>query len=169
MSLFFPFRWFVALVAALAMAGAPTPGRAAEPKSDGLIRFTKTKLFFLDASRKSPLEPGQDRYVEFERKRRLYGAITPSDQRERYGNYFTFIWEAKRPADVVVRLEYRQQSLGPMVQTKEISYRAASGHMITRFQVTGDDYLQYGRVLAWRATLLEGGKVSAQTRSYLWR
>ena len=107
--------------------------------------------------------------MEFERKRALYGTITPSDQRERYGNYFTFLWHSKRPADVVVRLEYRQQGLGPMVQTKETSYRAANGHVITRFQVTGDDYLQYGRVLAWRATILEDGKVAAETRSYLWR
>ncbi|OAI41678.1 hypothetical protein AYO41_05325 [Verrucomicrobia bacterium SCGC AG-212-E04] len=156
------------LAAVLALAPL-APGRAAESKSNGYIRFSKTKLFFLDASKKSPLEPGQDRYVEFERKRALYGAITPSDQRERYGNYFTFMWDSKRPADVVVRLEYIQQALGPMVQTKEIKYKAAYGHLITRFQVTGDDYLQYGRVLAWRATILEGGQVAAETRSYLWR
>ncbi len=142
---------------------------AADVKSDGLVRFEKVKLFFLDASAKSPLEPGQDRYVEFERKRALYGAITPSDQRERYGNYFTFIWEAKRQADVVLRLEYRQQALGPMVQMKEVAYPAARGRIITRIQVTGDDYLQYGRVLAWRASLLEHGKVVAEKRSYLWR
>jgi len=164
-----PLRWFVPLIAVLAIGSEIPTVRAAESKTNGVIRFSKIKLLFLDASKKSPLEPGQDRYVEFERKRALYGAITPSDQRERYGNYFTFMWESKRSADVVVRLEYRQQSLGPMVQTKEISYRAAFGHQITRFQVTGDDYLQYGRVLAWRATILEGGKVAAETRSYLWR
>ena len=164
-----PFRWFVPLLAVIAIGSEMSPAGAAELKSNGAIRFSKTKLLFLDASKKSPLEPGQDRYVEFERKRALYGAITPSDQRERYGNYFTFMWESNRPADVVVRLEYRQQALGPMVQTKNISYRAASGHLITRFQVTGDDYLQYGRVLAWRARILEGGKVAAETRSNLWR
>ena len=147
----------------------PAAGFAADAKPDGLIRFIKAKLFFLDASPKSPLDTGTDRYVEFERKRALYGAITPSDQRERYGNYFTFMWEAKRPVDVVMRLEYRQQSLGPMVQTKEIPYRAASGRIITRFQVTGDDYLQYGRVLAWRATIVERGRVVAEKKSYLWR
>lgn len=168
--MFHPVRWFVPLLAALVIgSGMPAAAGGAESKSNGVILFSKTKLLFLDASKKSPLEPGQDRYVEFERKRALYGAITPSDQRERYGNYFTFMWDTKRPADVVVRLEYRQQALGPMVQTKEVSYRAASGHRITRFQVTGDDYLQYGRVLAWRATILEGGKVAAETRSYLWR
>jgi hypothetical protein len=159
----------LALAFALALGGPAGALFAADAKPDALVRFTKTKLFFLDASPKSPNDTGLDRYVEFERKRILYGAITPSDQRERYGNYFTFMWESRRPADVIVRLEYRQQALGPVVQTKEIPVRAASGHLITRFQVTGDDYLQYGRVLAWRATILEGGRVVAETRSYLWR
>ena len=147
----------------------PAAGFAADPKPDESIRFIKVKLFFLDATAKSPLEPGQDRYVEFERKRALYGAITPSDQRERYGNYFTFMWEATRPANVILRLEYRQQSLGPMVQTKEVAYTSAKGRTITRMQVTGDDYLQYGRVLAWRAQILEHGRVVAEKKSYLWR
>jgi hypothetical protein len=166
-----PAGWRTLTVLALAgfLPGIASPGFAAEAKPNDLIRFIKTKLFFLDASAKSPLETGQDRYVEFERKRALYGAITPSDQRERYGNYFTFIWEAKRTADVVMRLEYRQQTLGPMIQMQEIPYRAAHGRLITRFQVTGDDYLQYGRVLAWRVTILEGGRVIAEKRSYLWR
>ena len=154
----------VALLAAGLIAGP-----AAGAKPEGPIRFVKVKLFFLDASAKSPLEQNQDRYVEFERKRALYGAITPSDQRERYGNYFTFIWESEQPADVVLRLEYKQQALGPMIQVKELKYHAAKGRTISRFQVTGDDYLQYGRVLAWRATILEHGRVVAEKKSYLWR
>ena len=35
--------------------------------------------------------------------------------------------------------------------------------------MTGDDYLQYGRVLAWRAQLIENGRVVSERRSYLWR
>lgn len=156
-------------VALAVFALGATGGCANQAKSEGPVRFEKVKLFFLDASAKSPLEPNQDRYVEFERKRALYGAITPSDQRERYGNYFTFIWESKQPVDVTVRLEYQQQALGPMIQMKEMSYRGVKGRTITRFQVTGDDYLQYGRVLAWRATILENGRAVAERRSYLWR
>jgi len=49
--------------------------------------------------------------VEFERKRALYGAITPSDQRERLRQLLHLHMEAKRTADVVMRLEYRQQTL----------------------------------------------------------
>lgn len=147
----------------LCLALLPLALSAAEP------RLTKTKQYFLDASKESPLEPGQDRYIEFERKRALYGAITPSDQRERYGNYFAFFWEAPERSDVVVRLEYKQQNLGPVVQSKVLTVRDAAGGQTSRFQVTGDDYLQYGRVIAWRVSLLRGGKVVDQRRSYLWR
>ncbi len=131
--------------------------------------FTKTKLYFLDAPKKSPLEPNQDRSIEFERKRAVFGAITPSEQRERYGNYFTFFWSSPQSADVTVRLEYRQQNLGPMVQAKEQEYRGASGHLTTRFSVIGDDFLQHGRVLAWRAILRRGGVVISERKSFLWR
>ncbi len=156
-------RWMLALMILL----SPASARGAE--SNGDLRFLKTKLFFMDASRTSPNEPGQDRLIEFERKRALFGAITPSDQRERYGNYFTFQWESLRPADVTVRLEYRQANLGPTLQTKLAQYPGVTGKQTTRFQVTGDDFLQYGRVIAWRAVLIANGKIVAQSRSYLWR
>ena len=149
---------------------APGPLRAAAGKDgNGDLAFRKVKLFFLESDRRSPVNSGLDRSVEFERKRALYGALTPSDQRERYGNYFTFFWEARRRADVTVRLEYVQQHLGPEVQRKEERVRDALGPQRNRFQVTGDDYLQYGRVLAWRAQLIENGRVVSERRSYLWR
>lgn len=156
----------ILLVSALAATGL----RAAPGKDNGGdIAFRKVKLFFLESDRRSPVNSGLDRSVEFERKRALYGAITPSDQRERYGNYFTFYWEARRRADVTVRLEYLQQHLGPEVQRKDERVTGAFGPQRNRFQVTGDDYLQYGRVLAWRALLIENGRVVSERRSYLWR
>ena len=137
--------------------------------SNGDIAFRKVKLFFLESDRRSPVNSGLDRAVEFERKRALYGAITPSDQRERYGNYFTLFWDARRRADVTVRLEYVQQHLGPEIQRKDQRVTGAFGRQVNRFQVLGDDYLQYGRVLAWRALLFENGRVVSERRSYLWR
>ena len=69
----------------------------------------------------------------FERRHLLFGAITGSDTRDRYGNYFTFFWRAQRPANLTVRLEYRQQKLGSMVQAREVTYPDANGSFITRF------------------------------------
>ena len=106
----------------------------------------------------------------FERRHLLYGAITGSDIRDRYGNYFTFFWRARRPANLTVRLEYRQQKLGSMVQAREVDYPDAKGSYITRFSVNGDDYLEQGRVSAWRVLLIENHQtIVALGQSYLWR
>ena len=110
----------------------------------------------------------QDASIMFERQYRLFGAVTKLDRRQRYGNYFDFIWRAKRPANVTVRLEYRQENLHAHVQGQEISYANARGNYKTEFKVVGDDYFDDGRVIAWRCLLIENGKIVAENRSYLW-
>src|ERR1700730_8493792 len=110
----------------------------------------------------------QDASIMFERQYRLFGAVTKLDRRQRYGNYFDFFWRAKRPADVAVRLEYRQEKMQPHVQAQEISYPNAHGTRKTEFKVVGDDYFDDGRVIAWRCLLIENGKIVAENRSYTW-
>jgi hypothetical protein len=141
------------------------------------FQFRKTKLFLLSETppktRKSGLSSGQnpgiaETSMNFERTYRMYGAITAADQRQRFGNYFDFFWRAKRPAKVTVRLEYRQDKLRSFVQAREISYPNVKGNQKTEFAVIGDDYLNDGRVIAWRCLLIEDGRIVAENRSYLW-
>jgi hypothetical protein len=54
------------------------------------------------------------------------------------------------------------------VLAKEVSCKDAKGSLKTAFQVVGDDYLQDGRVVAWRALLIENGKIVGLTQSNLW-
>jgi hypothetical protein len=110
----------------------------------------------------------QDASIRFERQYRLWGAVTKLDQRERFGNYFDFFWRARRTANLIVRLEYRQEKLHSHVQAQEISYPNARGSFKTEFKVVGDDYLDDGRVTAWRCLLIENGRIVAETHSYLW-
>jgi hypothetical protein len=148
------------------------------------FQFRKTKLFYLDPNppkaRKSlsqslasnnpnnPTAGIAEASLGFERTYRLYGAISAADKNQRYGNYLDFFWRAKRPADVTVRLEYRQEKLRSFVQAREISYPNAKGNNKTEFTIIGDDYFQDGRVTAWRCLLIENGKIVAENRSYLW-
>jgi hypothetical protein len=152
------------------------------------FEFRKTKLFFLSepgAKTKLPetkskmhkMSPtdstggntvSQDSAIGFERSYRLFGALTRLDQRERYGNYFDFFWRAKRPADVTVRLEYRQEKLHDFIQAQEVSYANVRGTHKTEFKVVGDDYFDDGQVIAWRCVLVENGRIVAENRSYLW-
>ena len=153
------------------------------------FEFRKTQLYLLSekapkqgAPRKaSSLSPGarsstapqntivtEDSSIAFERQYRLFGAVTWLDQHQRFGNYFDFFWRAKRPADLTVRLEYRQEKLHALVQAQEISYPNVHGTHKTEFKVVGDDYFDDGRVIAWRCLLIENGQVVAENRSYLW-
>ncbi len=142
---------------------------------DPAFEFRKTKLFFLGdvpgTKVKSNFYRGgaRDPAVGFENSYRLYGAVTALDQRRRYGNYFDFFWRAARPAEITVRLEYRQEKLRGFTQAREVTYTAARGSHKTAFAVTGDDFWSDGRVLAWRCLLIEKGRIVAETRSYLWR
>jgi hypothetical protein len=134
---------------------------------DQEFEFRKVGQYFLD-----PLAPrltGQvDASVSFERGYRMYGAITALDQHQRFGNYYAFFWVARRPADVRVRLEYRQEKLHAFVQAREVRYPHGRGHHKTEFAIIGDDFYDDGRVIAWRASLIVDGRIVATTRSYLW-
>jgi hypothetical protein len=154
------------------------------------FEFRKTKLYFLNdkpetqrglrtASSSKPGKLGgttpssksatiQNASITFERQYRLFGAVTGLDQHQRFGDYFDFFWRAKRPADLTVRLEYRQEKLHSFVQAQEISYPNARGNYKTEFKVVGDDYFDDGRVIAWRCLLIENGRIVAENRSYLW-
>jgi hypothetical protein len=147
------------------------------------FQFRKTKLFYLSenppkakkslsqALSTNPNNPTAgiaEASLGFERTYRLYGAISKADKEQRYGNYFDFFWRVKRPANVTVRLEYRQEKLRSFVQAREISYPNARGTNKTEFAIIGDDYFHDGRVTAWRCLLIENGKIVAENRSYLW-
>jgi hypothetical protein len=140
------------------------------------FQFRKTKLFLLSEApakaRKNMFtstNPGiAEASMNFERTYRMFGAITEADKRQRFGNYFDFFWRVKRPANVTVRLEYRQDKLRAFVQAREISYPNAKGHYKTEFAIIGDDYFNDGRVIAWRCLLIENGRIVAQNLSYLW-
>jgi hypothetical protein len=156
---------------------------------DSNFEFRKTKLFFMSEKGPKPSERArqetskvggknnqpnektatmQDAPIVFERQYRLFGAVTGLDQRQRFGNYFDFFWRVKRPSDVTVRLEYRQEKLHEHTQAQEITYQNVRGTHRTEFKVIGDDYFDDGQVIAWRCLLIANGRIVAENRSFLW-
>jgi hypothetical protein len=182
----------IVISAAMAAAEEPrlsqnSPSPAVAPDPD--FQFRKAKIYTLD--REAPTvkqtksnNPNdvnkkdkaaarskattQEASLNFERSYRLFGAVTGVDQRQRFGQYFDFFWRAKRPADVTVRFEYKQEKLRAYTQTKELAYRNAHGTNLSEFRVIGDEYLDDGKVLAWRCLLIEHGRIVAEKRSFLW-
>src|SRR6267143_2001095 len=136
--------------------------------SDVNQRQTKSTLHSKSTSQSQKTATLQDAPITFERQYRLFGAVTGLDQRQRFGNYFDFFWRARRPSDVTVRLEYRQEKLHEHVQGQEITYRNVRGTHKTEFKVIGDDYFDDGRVIAWRCLLIANGRIVAENRSFMW-
>ena len=168
------------LLSPLAACAAPQPPIRLLGKAEALplaldpaFQFRKVKAFFLESQEVTGIKgqgtEGQES-ISFERRRLLYGAISGSDTRDRYGDYYTFFWRATRPANLTVRLEYRQSKTGGLVQAREVDYANARGSFATRFTVNGDDYLEQGRVSAWRVLLIQDHQaIVALNQSYLWR
>ena len=132
---------------------------------DDAIQFRKTKIFLNEPEL---IKPTTENMISFERQRVNFGAVTQLDRQQRYGHYYTFFWRTGRKADLTLRFEYRQQRLGSYVQAKERVYPGAKGSLQSQFQVIGDDYAEEGRVTAWRAVLIENGKIVGLTQSFLW-
>ena len=133
---------------------------------DDAFQFRKTIINLYDP--REDREPGNHPFLRFERQRLIYGAVNQYDRQQRYGQYYTFFWRNKRAANVTVRFEYRQEKLGSFVQAREIHYDNARGSHKTEFAIIGDDYTQDGKVTAWRAVLIENGKIVALNQSFLW-
>jgi hypothetical protein len=133
--------------------GQKTPGAGDTSKKGGLSRSRSVD---------------QEASLIFERSYRLHGAVTRLDQRQRFGQYFDFFWRAKRPSDVTVRFEYKQEKLKAFVQAKEETYQNVNGTNRSEFRVIGDEYFDDGQVLAWRCLLIEHGRIVAEKRSFLW-
>lgn len=133
---------------------------------DDRYQFRKVQEFLNDPRF---TKPTTDPMVQFERQRAVYGAVTSTvDRLQLRGHYYNFFWRTKVPGPITVRFEYRQANLGSYVQAKEVPYDHARGSVETKFQIIGDDYLQDGRVISWRALLIADGKIVGLTQSYLW-
>jgi len=140
---------------------------------DDHFQFRKFKSYRLDPNldqknRSGMLNDQSNATFDFLKQRTYFGAVTSQDKKEREGEYFTFFWKATVPADITVRFEYRQEKLENHVQAREISCPNAKGNMTTKFAIVGDDYYEDGRITAWRALLIQDGKIVGLTQSYLW-
>ena len=132
---------------------------------DDRFQFRKVQQFLNDSQYNKPTsEP----MILFQRQRANFKAVTNVDRLQRRGHYFTFFWRAAQASPITVRFEYRQENLGSYVQAREVSYDRAHGSMVTKFEVIGDDYLDDGRISAWRALLIQDGRIVGLTQSFLW-
>lgn len=169
---------FLPCVASLLTGGctAPEPPQVKLEKADVLplaidprFVFRKKTQFLNDPSTFITSGPHNEA-IDFERRYYMWPATTQFEKDALRGNYLNFYWwNHAAPADVTVRLEYRQANLSSFVMARERTYHNARGSYKTQFTVIGDDYLENGPVTNWRALLIVDGKIVGLTQSYLWK
>ena len=109
--------------------------------------------------------------IRMEKERRLRGAVSMAERKERLGQYYTFIWSdpdgvGKGPVEII--FQYQQGATASRVKRMVKSFPAAETKGIAEFAVIGKNYFENGKVLAWKATAQRGGKTFATQKSYLW-
>ena len=111
----------------------------------------------------------RDQMILSESRSRFWGALTREERQGRLGNYYKVHWKAEDEATpVTVKFEYRQASSGSTLHTQTTTVPSPHGSNVTEFQVTGPAYQKDGRVVAWRVTVEQGGRVLGEESSFLW-
>jgi hypothetical protein len=115
-------------------------------------------------------EESDDPMVRMEKARRLHGAVSKEERRQRLGQYYTLVWQDPDGAgsgEVLALFEYQQG--GSAIKRMSKTFPADASDGVADFAVIGDDYFERGKVLAWRASVWRGGREIASRQSYLWR
>lgn len=163
----------VLLLAACATDGLePAPTRLSGPPAlplviDGDYQIRKILVSLFDPETTDI--PTRNEVILFERSRRIFGAVDSWEISKRFGNNFSIHWRVRKPSPLTVRLEYRQAGLADFVQAQEFHYPEVRGSGTTRFGVVGDEFLENGRVTAWRVLLIVDGRIVGFSQSAMWR
>lgn len=154
--------WLTACAAVLTVLASCASG----PAQPG---FSKIKDYHLKEDDRRAESMSIDPMLRFERQHFLHGAVTEEARRERFGNYYTFLWNAPpSQGPVTLRFDYRQSRAGERVFTYEQTIADVKERNLTSIRISGPPYHRFGPVVAWEATLSQNGQVLDSTRSFLW-
>ncbi len=110
--------------------------------------------------------------VRMEKERRLRGAVSMAERKERLGQYYTVLWSDRDgvgTGEVEVIFEYQQGATASLVKHMTKNFKASDESGKAEFAVIGENYFKNGKVLAWKATVRRGKQVVATRQSYLWQ
>lgn len=116
--------------------------------------------------------PSDEPMVRMEKERRLRGAVSMSERRERLGQYYTILWNdpsGVNQGEVSLTFEYQQGATASRVKSMVKKFSSSLAEGTAEFAVTGDNYFDGGKVLTWKTTLRRGNRIIAMRQSYLWR
>jgi hypothetical protein len=118
--------------------------------------------------RDQEMDSGGDPMVRNEKLRRLHGAVSVEERKQRLGQYFTVLWFDPKTVGFPREIIFRYQQGGSRI--KEMRRTLPTGQVQGKeeFSVIGDNYFQNGRVLVWKIDFTANGETIASKQSYLW-
>ncbi|HEX9045414.1 MAG TPA: hypothetical protein VF988_00185 [Verrucomicrobiae bacterium] len=146
----------------LALLALVVPSRGADAVSGKIV---KVLPFFLDQHGRDALSPSLfDRDAYQARLRQHTNLVS--------GMRFDVQWTARKAADQNIKIALELRGIGtnsvPKLQTIETNVVAGRFHRWTALPLVGDDYRNFGSILAWRVTLWNNGQLLGEQKSFLW-
>lgn len=129
----------------------------------GSVEPLTVKQFTL---RDQKMDGGSDPLVRNEKLRRLHGAVSLEERKQRLGQYYTVLWNAD--AGLEKEIVFRYQQGGSRIKEMRRKIPAGTSGGKEEFSIIGDNYFDNGRVLVWKIDLNAGGETIASKQSYLW-
>jgi len=85
---------------------------------------------------------------------------------------FDVLWEAAKAPAEEIKLAVELRGIGsnsvPVLKTMETNVVPGNFRKWTAIPLAGEDYKDFGRVVAWRVTLWNGGQKLDEQKSFLW-
>lgn len=135
-----------------------------------MIRFGKVYDFVHTGNVPQNL---RDDALRFEPSYYDFGAVTKRQQKAVRGHYFTFNWRAPRAlrAGRITWEYFTELASGRRPASKSAEFRIKTSlpaWQRTRFSVTGDEFSEFGKVMAWRLRIYEADKLLGEMTSFAW-
>ena len=102
--------------------------------------------------------------------RRLHGAVSMAERRNKLGQYYTLLWSDPAGAghgEAELLFQYQQGATASRVKRMVRKFSPADSQGTAEFAVIGEDYFKGGKVLAWKATFSgRAGRAAQLGRQY---
>jgi hypothetical protein len=153
---------FASVQAAEVATGGSRDAAATAAKAGRVI---KVLPFFLDAQGRNATSPSL-----FDRD--AYQAYLREHTNEISAVRYDVLWTAKKSGDDKFSLRLELRGVGaagvPSLRTLETPVTPGTFRQWTKLTLGGDDYKNFGSVVAWRATLWRDGTLLGEQKSFLW-
>ena len=151
-----------ALLIFLVSLGLVAAARAADPVTGQIV---KVLPFLLDQQGRDAKSPSL-----FDRD--AYQAYLREHTNEVSAIRFDVLWKAVKAPDEKIKILVELRGIGaggvPKLKVLEADAGPEPSRQWTGLPLAGEDYKNFGAVVAWRATLWNGGQMLGEQKSFLW-